>query len=263
MEHAHTDMRPVVALDIGNTAVKVALLADGEWRQLLRVPTLPTEGLADRLTAAVPQERAASLHGARCVACSVQYRANAPAEEFCRSACGARALEFFRRDIALPITICVREPETVGTDRLLLALGARGVAGAPCIVASAGTAITVDLLDADGCFAGGAIAPGFGLSATALHRGTAALPLVEPAAPEATPGRMTSDAIRNGVYWSCVGGVRALVQCYREALGRPDAPVVCTGGDAALLMTGLDDPHAAHHPHLILRGMAEALSQQN
>ena len=119
--------------------------------------------------------------GAACVVCSVRPEADAAATALWLRLGGTAEPEFFGRELPVPMPVRVAEPDKVGTDRLLLALGAKTVAGAPCIVVSAGTAITVDVVDADGFFAGGAIAPGFGLAADALHEKTAFLPRVRPA----------------------------------------------------------------------------------
>jgi type III pantothenate kinase len=153
----------------------------------------------------------------------------------------------------------VREPEKVGVDRLLTALGARALRGAPCIVVSAGTAITADLVDAGGSFAGGAIAPGFHLAARALHEQTSLLPLVEPARPAEPAGRDTISAVQSGVYWSCAGGVLALIERFRLLPGCAGAAVVCTGSDASLLVPVLAEGDSCAEPDLLFKGIAASL----
>ncbi len=250
----HTD-KPLLAFDVGNTSVKCALLGPAGWRVLGRVETAPVDTLADRLAAALP----APPEGAVCVVSSVHPPADEALAAFC-ARLGAGAARFFGRDVPIPLRTAVREPGEVGPDRLLLALAALEVCRPPCAVVGAGTAITCDLLDAEGVFRGGAIAPGIGLCASALHRAAALLPQVEVEEPATVPGRDTAEAVRAGVYWSCVGGVLALIERYVETAGREGIPVVCTGTDAPLLLPALP-PGTLHEPDLIFRGMEVALEE--
>jgi len=253
---------PLLAFDVGNTSVKAALRTADGWHQVCRVATQPTESVGQRLAGAFPDDLLDSAREGRCVACSVQPAANGALKSFWREAGGAGEVEFFGAGLPIPIETCLREPEKAGPDRLLLALGARALHGAPCVVVSAGTAITVDWVDAEGRFAGGAIAPGFHLAAQALHEKTAFLPLVEPAVPHAEAGPVgadTREAIERGIYWFCAGGVLALISRYRKGENCPGAPVVCTGSDAPLLLPALAQTGAAHEPALLFRGMDAAL----
>jgi type III pantothenate kinase len=255
-----SDKPTILAFDVGNTSVKCAVLVRGRWQRLARVATRPVEHLGHRLAEGFPEGKARSMRPQRCVVSSVCPAADDAVASFSRGL-GVGKVEFFGRDLPVPINTKVREPEKVGTDRLLAALAARELRGAPCIIVSAGTAITVDLIDAAGCFAGGAIAPGFHLSARALHEQTALLPLVEPARPVEPAGRDTAEAVQSGVYWSCAGGVLALVERFKELPGCADAPVLCTGSDASLLLPVLagGPPQADSEPDLIFRGTAVAL----
>jgi type III pantothenate kinase len=256
MPHSGTPQVDLVAFDVGNTSVKCASPVAGGWERIFRCPTLPLEGLAARMQDA--GGKALPRAGSACAVASVCPGADEAVTAFCRG----RGWEprFFRTDIPIPLPTRLAEPEKVGVDRLLLALGALDAFGAPCIVAGAGTAVTVDLVDAEGAFAGGAIMPGLGLTARALHVDAALLPLVPPAVPDAAVGTDTEAAIRSGVYWSCAGGVRALVERYRAEPGCADALLILTGTDAPLLLPALAVLGARHAPDLIFDGMAAALA---
>lgn len=132
----------------------------------------------------------------------------------------------------LPIRVEVAAPERVGIDRLLNAVGARGrvPVGTPCVVASVGTAVTVDLIDAAGAFRGGAIFPGFRLMARALRDHTAQLPLVEAFHAFPPPGRDTESAISAGIRAAVAGGIQRVIDEYSIIVG--SASVFVTGGDA-------------------------------
>ena len=163
-----------------------------------------------------------------------------------------------RNTADFPLTIEVAEPRRVGIDRLLnaVAVNQLRVAERPAVVVDSGTATTVDLVSADGAFAGGAILPGLALSAKGLHEYTALLPLVSVAElGQATPeplGRNTRAAIRSGLFWGQLGAVKELIK--RQAGNEVD--VVVTGGGGALLAAHL--PHARFEPHLSLQGLVLA-----
>jgi type III pantothenate kinase len=240
-------------IDIGNTTVKVAVAADDGWRVVARVATTPVEKLTERLCTALAGQALKAPASGVCVACSVHPPADAAVHAACGRLLPGSRLQLLESDLPAPLVVLPQPRSDVGPDRIAQALGARTIAGAPCIVVSAGTAIVVDLVDADGALAGGAIAPGLGTSAAALHADAARLPFVPPAAPVRDIGLSTEEAIVSGVYWSAVGGIRALVARFRTVA--PGAPVLCTGGDAPLLLPALADLAARHVPDLVFRGL--------
>ena len=150
----------------------------------------------------------------------------------------------------LPLRVNLEFPGRVGIDRLLDAVAAnsRRPAGVPAVVIDAGSAVTVDWVDAAGVFQGGAIFPGFRLMANALHDYTALLPLIEinRARPD-LPGRSTPTAMEVGLYWAVVGGIQALTREYGASSERPPL-VFLTGGDSGLLAPGLGPKCRAGQP---------------
>lgn len=147
--------------------------------------------------------------------------------------------------IAYPI------PAHLGTDRFLAMLGARRRGPGPWLVVGIGTAITLDLLDADGLHHGGRIAPSPALMREALHGRAAQLP--EHGGAFVAFADDTLDALRSG----CDGAALALVeQGLRDAearIGRRPTLLLHGGGVDAL--DGLD-PAAIRAPHLVLEGLA-------
>lgn len=162
----------------------------------------------------------------------------------------------------LPLRVSVARPDHVGVDRLLDAVAAnsRRTAGTPAVVIDAGSAVTVDLINGSGAFAGGAILPGMWLIAKALHDYTALLPLLPP--PEkrpAIPGANTPAAMEAGIFWAVAGGIAALLHEYRS-LCRSEIDVFLTGGDGPRLHPVLSEAHL--WPEMTLEGIrlsAEAL----
>ena len=130
-------------------------------------------------------------------------------------------------------------------------------AGRPAVIVDVGTAITVDLVSADGAFLGGAILPGIAMSARALHEFTDLLPLVdvsELAAPPPALGTATVAAIRAGLFWGAVGGLRELIG---QLAGAERPEVILTGG-ASPAVAELLGQSARLVPHLTLAGIALA-----
>ena len=127
-----------------------------------------------------------------------------------------------------------------------------------CIVVDAGTAVTVDFIDGEGVFHGGAIAPGASMQLAALHERTAALPRVAFAQPDDVPfGRNTAEAMLQGVYHGLRGLVWRLVERYAEGYGA-FPPVIATGGDAVTLFSD-DELIDRIVPELTLQGIAVAV----
>lgn len=249
----------LVAFDVGNSALKCAVSTGGTWTVLFRIPTRPVDTLGGRLAESLSaHEESLPTGRRRWVASSVCPDADEALAEDCRRR-GVAGPELFGRDLSIPIPTLTQEPSKVGTDRLLCALGARELVGAPCIAVGAGTAITVDLVDGEGRFAGGAIAPGFSLSAQALYEGTACLPLIEPEAPQRTAGLDTTEAMQSGICRFCRGGVESLIALLSRESGTPGIPVVVTGGDASLLLPLEVDVPVREVPELVFIGMAAAL----
>jgi len=161
----------------------------------------------------------------------------------------------------LPISIHVERPELVGIDRLLNALAVNQLreSGRAAIVVDLGTANTVDVVDEEGVFQGGAILPGIAMSAEALHTGTASLPLLPTDCfdvPPAAVGKSTQQAIAAGLYWGTVGAVRQLIERLSATCDRSPQLFV-TGGDAAQIAPQLASEERPLRviPHLVLAGI--------
>ena len=133
--------------------------------------------------------------------------------------------------------IKVDNPDEVGADRLLNALAGHRRFGGPLIVVDFGTATTFDVVDHDGAYLGGVIAPGINLSIEALHHAAARLPRIGIGRPQAVIGRSTVPAMQSGVYWGYVGLIEGLVGRIKAEYGGP-MKVIATGGLAPLFAEG-------------------------
>jgi len=159
-------------------------------------------------------------------------------------------------DLHRPMSLAVEAPEKVGIDRICAAAAAYDGVKKACTVASFGTAITIDCVNDEGVFLGGAILPGLSLQAHALAEGTAALPDVEVHATHAVYGATTADAISNGVLYGVVGALREITERYATQLGAwPE--LIATGGNAELVGSECEFIDRVV-PDLCLRGVALA-----
>lgn len=160
----------------------------------------------------------------------------------------------------LSLTIQPEHPERIGIDRLLGAVGANSLrpTNVGAVTIHLGTALTVNLINEQGVFCGGAILPGIGMSARALHEFTDQLPLIPMQELHDAPppvGTATIAAMRAGLYWGAVGAMRELLAQYTQLLKHPPE-VYLTGGAAPSVAAQLA-PRAQHVPHLILGAMAK------
>lgn len=263
--HSATDdaFRPaLLAVSVGNTRTALMGASLGGRGGPVSLPNEPFDALA----AAVVREYEAALEAdsdADALIASVNDSvADRLAVALERAAPSRESALRLGRDVPIPIrhTLDEEGERTVGQDRLLNAIGAFEAVRQACVVVDAGTAITVDFVDGEGVFHGGAIAPGARMMLRAMHQGTAALPDVMLALPEtmregASPfGRNTPEAMLTGVVHAARGLVRSLAERYAE---RYEAypQILATGGDAALLFEG-DELIETIVPDLTLRGVA-------
>ena len=144
-----------------------------------------------------------------------------------------RPLVVGKADCALPVDVRVDEGTQVGPDRLVNTVAGFDKYGGDLIVVDFGTATTFDVVDHDGAYIGGVIAPGVNLSLEALHNAAAALPHVDISKPQAVIGTNTVACMQSGVFWGYIGLVREICARIKLEHGRP-MTVISTGGLAPL-----------------------------
>jgi len=129
------------------------------------------------------------------------------------------------------------DPGAVGADRIVNAVAAGRYYGFPAIIVDIGTATTVEAVDAEGCYLGGAILTGLYVALEALVSHTAKLPSVdlEEEAPNAIATN-TPDSIRSGFIYGYAGAIDALVRRSREELGEANVHTIATGGPAGVIV---------------------------
>ncbi len=231
----------LIAIDIGNTTIKIAFYLNDEEKLLKTVDGNSSDiesRLADILTECwdqAPLVESAKEPVKECVlvASSVKPEWTELVRQVVQDELRQKLL-VIGKDVPLPMETAVDDALVVGTDRLCAAAAAYVVIEGAVVVADFGTAVTVDLVDEDGVFVGGTITPGFDLSLAAMNTGTARLPKVDMQRPQSVYGANTEEAMRAGVYWSAVGLLETLCRKYAEQIGSWPQ-VILTGGAAKII----------------------------
>ena len=160
---------------------------------------------------------------------SVVPEANFNLLTLCRRYCGSQPLIIGEPGVEIGAKALVDRPEEVGADRLVNTVAAHDRYEAPLVVVDFGTATTFDVVDGDGNYCGGVIAPGINLSLAALHMAAAQLPSVRIRRIERVIGKNTIACMQSGVFWGYVGLVEGLVARIKREFGSPMG-VIATGG---------------------------------
>jgi type III pantothenate kinase len=160
---------------------------------------------------------------------SVVPEANFNLLTLCRRYCGSQPFIIGEPGVEIGAKALVDRPEEVGADRLVNTVAAHDRYEAPLVVVDFGTATTFDVVDGDGNYCGGVIAPGINLSLSALHMAAAQLPSVRIRRIEQVIGKNTVACMQSGVFWGYVGLVEGLVARIKREFGSPMG-VIATGG---------------------------------
>lgn len=163
-------------------------------------------------------------------------------------------------ELPLPVKIDYETPETLGPDRIAAAVGATAVFPRQnCLVIDVGTCITVDFIDSNSVYHGGAILPGLAMKFNALHTFTEKLPLLEVTNAGFQPrliGKSTAQSILSGVVNGTVLELDGFVNRYRVRFD--GLKVLITGGDSDFLEKQLGFDHV-QDAELAIAGLNEIL----
>lgn len=248
----------VVAIDIGNTNINIALFLDSAEQSIESVAGGSREKLESCLTAAwekIPVSKSSKekKRDGVIVVCSVKPAWTKLIEEIAKEKLDEK-IHVIGKDVPLPMNMWVDEPDNVGTDRVVAASAAFDVVGDAVVVADFGTAVTIDLVDQNGIFLGGVICPGFDISAKALKDYTAQLPYVHVTKPGAPYGKNTVDAINCGLYYSIVGALDGVIRRYADELGSWPQTII-TGSGAKLIYEECSEFVDNYVPNLVVKGV--------
>ena len=228
----------ILCLDAGNSRLKCGLFDGNAWRMQGVLNYDAFDDLAAELPA-TPQ---------RIVACNVAGDAIRRRIEALADKLGLSLDWLASSAAACGVTNGYDTPQQLGADRWAALIAARGLHEGPAVVVMAGTATTIDALDANGLFRGGLILPGLALMRAALARNTADLP--HAAGHYRTQPSNTDDAIVSGAIHATLGAIERM-----HATPGDDALCLISGGAAAELAPHLGVPHRLID-NLVLEGLA-------
>jgi len=240
-------------IDAGHTELRWARLIDGRLSDVETVthPGVEPEAWQARLAALAPAPRRIIVANAAGSAFETRFRAWA----------GRRwqvAPEFPTASAErLGLRNAYVQPDALGADRWFAMLAAWRRAAVPLLVASAGTAFTVDLVDGAGLHRGGCVVPGERLMREALHAqtsGVAAAALLDEAAIEGAFGINTAGAVQQGARLMLAALVDRAARVLESAAGV--APRIFVAGGAAAEVAPLVTRAVEVAPHLVLAGLA-------
>jgi type III pantothenate kinase len=247
----------LMAADIGNTQTVLGLFEGDDLRGQWRIAT-EAHRTSDEL--AVVFAGLLALRGLRLEEVSALIASSvvpALARSYIDLAAEVFEVPFYPVDAQMETGLKNRydDPGSVGADRIVNAVAAGRHYGYPAIIVDIGTATTVEAVDGDGCYLGGAILTGLYVSLDALVSRTAKLPSVDlEEGPPRVIATNTPDSIRSGFIYGYAGAVDALIRRSREELGEDGIRVIATGGPAGVIV-----PHCREiegfDPDLTLKGL--------
>ena len=249
------------AIDIGNTNIDLALF---ERNQLISRKTIPSRQTnktdhAQSVRDFVRNNSTGKEIGAALISSVVQELGNKFVHHCSSNNIAAQQVD---SNWDLGITINYDPPEHAGIDRLLSATAAFDIAPEEhsVVIADAGTAITVDIVDSSGIYLGGTISPGFHLMNQTLSSSTSLLPSVDLKETAFLPASNTAEGIRSGVLYGAASIVDGIGERLTKSVSTPSWLVI-TGGDGPMLFPHIHKYHKCV-PNLVLHGLAKVWRRQ-
>ena len=226
----------LLAIDIGNTNVKLGVFAGEELKVTWRIATDPAK-LADEYGVTIINllalEGISKAAVDQAIFASVVPPLGSVFEEVLRRYFGVTPLQV-GAGMKTGLRILYDDPREVGPDRIAGAVAALRLHKPPLIVVHLGTATVLEAISDEGAYLGGAIAPGIGVAAASLTERAAMLRAVDLRPPKQAIGSNTTAAMQSGILYGYVGLIEGMVGRFKVEIGE-DAWVIGTGGWSRLL----------------------------
>lgn len=245
----------LLAIDVGNTHTVFALCDEsvhGMWR-FATTPHRTEDEYAAMLLFLMQQEGFSAADVTGCIISSVVPDVVFPLKQCALNYFKQKALIVGKDDFKLEMRVLIDRPDELGADRLVNAYVAWQEHKKPLIVVDFGTATTFDVVNAQGEYVGGLIAPGVNLSLEALEKAAAKLPAVPIRHPEKVVGTNTVHAMQSGIYFGYLGLIEGIITRICAEQGT-DMLVLATGGLSSLFASGTKSIHHADE-QLTMRGL--------
>lgn len=249
----------LLAIDIGNSNIKLGLFDNRTWICTKRVPT-PTMQKSE-VAAQVVQSFFSEVHiepadvnlaGIASVVPTLTEHTASAIEALC-----SITPVIVTNTVELPVKIDIQNPERVGSDRIANAAGGFARYGGPVIVVDTGTATKFDVVTKDGVFIGGVIATGAVTSLQALVDNAAQLFDVSFEKPQTVIGKNTTEAMQSGAFFGAVGKIDYIVERILGELNLTAASCTIVGTGGLIEIVAPESKYLRTiHPELTLEGIA-------
>ena len=241
----------LLTADIGNTSITLGLFDDNALVEEFRLASDKDLSLEEYEVLLKSLFKAYKVDG--CIISSVVEELN---KKFKKAVDEVFKINAIMLSSALNtgIEIVLDPKKEIGAARIANAAGAYVLYKHPVIVIDFGTATSFDIVNKNGEFVGGVIAPGINLQLKTLNKFTSKLPRIDVATSPTAIGANTTDAILSGVIRGCACMIDGLVeQCEKELGGK--ATLVATGGYASVVVNYMKRPFDFINPTLTLEGL--------
>ncbi len=244
----------LIALDVGNSSINIGIFG-GDGLIWEKIPTHPlgTEREYASKMGTLLRENRIEKGDISCIISSVVLTHTPVLVTAVRMLTGHGEVLQASHLMRMGITLRVRVPEEMGTDRIACAAGAFALYKSPVAVTDFGTATTITVVDRDGNCRGGAILPGLGLMNRSLETGTSKLEAVDLNPAVTALGDDTVSNIRSGLYFGTAGAVERILSEIEKETGCCFTRVITGGG--ADQMEPFMNRSVIRRPHLVLEGL--------
>ena len=250
------DKKMILAIDVGNTNITIAVLSDGNVEASFRLTTR---------TPRTSDEFGAQLYGLleakNIVPVQIEDVIISSVVPGVMYSLTSSIIKYFGKTpiivgmgVRTGIKIITGNPREIGADRIVDAAAAYELYGGPVFLIDFGTATTYDLILADGAFAAGITSPGIAICANALWNETAKLPEIEIKKPASILAKETVSSMQAGLVYGYIGQTEYIIKQVKKEAGLPKLKVVATGGLGKIISdeTKLID---VYDPMLTMKGL--------
>lgn len=235
----------LLALDIGNTNITVGIIENSELITINRIQSSISaeKGLKELNLSKIR----------KVIISSVVPKQTLDYQNQCKTQLKIDPL-IIQHDNIDCLILNVEKPSSVGADRICNVFGANHKYYGPKIIVDFGTATTFDVINENGIFIGGAIAPGIDISANYLYNKAALLRDTAFRFPEKVVGKNTETNLQSGIMFGAVDSVEGMINRIRNEMNWKDCEIILTGGFSNVISPGLSIKHHIE-PFLTLFGM--------
>lgn len=243
----------LLALDIGNTSITIGVYSNDKLLEVKRIPS--NIHFSNKKYEQLLLDTVGDIEVTDCIIASVVNGLDKTLFEAVKSIYSVEGL-ILSTNLDIGIKLRLKDNNEIGADRIANGIAAARLYKLPVIVVDFGTANTFDIVNKEGEFIGGVIAPGINTQLNSLSKCTSKLPNLDATISEKAIGDNTIDAILSGVIRGTACMVEGLISQCENELGEK-ATIVATGGLSGLISNYMNRNFDYVNPILTLEGLKE------